>query len=205
MVLKNKIDRSFLAAKRKRDHHPLASSLILFLCGSSWIVVLKGPGHGPSAQLWGFVSKAWSPQRSEHWPRLSPVFLVVMARAAQLNPMLPVPESKEGPRNWSSFIPFQKRTLSDVYSQCGDMVIKVLRTHMSHTKSTQSAPKWFLLGSQRPAEWDPYWEEGRWFSTAVSVAWNGMTEINGVGWAGGGRHHRLPNLNLTKEKAATSC
>lgn len=137
-------------------------------------------------------------------PRLIPVLLVVMARAAQLNPMLPVPESKEGPRNWSSFIAISKkdsvRWLLPVWSYG-----KLLRTHVSHTKSTQSAPKCFLPGSQRPAEWDPYWEEGRWFSTAVSVAWNGMMEINGVGWAGGGGIIAIPDLNLTKEKAATSC
>lgn len=43
---------------------------------------------------------------------LSPIFLVVMTKAAQLNQMFPVPESDEGPRSQFPVILFEKGTLS---------------------------------------------------------------------------------------------
>lgn len=57
------------------------------------------------------------------------------------------------------------------------MGIKVLRTHLFNTRTTQ--PRGFLPGNQRPGQCDPHWEEGGWFSIDTSVGWNAVTGING--------------------------
>lgn len=111
-------------------------------------------------------------------------------------------QSKEGPRNQSSFLLFQKQILFVGWFLPGFPAWEGGHTGSQGTpeltKTTQLAPKWFLPRSQRPGWWDPYREEDARFSAVACVWRNGVTGVSdGV--------IIILDLRITEEEASTSC